>query len=432
MNSVFATDFQKLLFPFASFAPLREIFRFPFVIGFLFCFTGSLRATPPVAQFLDDKPLPGQLVGVGKDWQLTWQTADGKQKQSPAESLVSWGEWKEPGQGPLVVLSGGGWLVAKRKESDKELFTLDQEHLTLYSKLFGELKLPLELVAGFAPHPPSDQAERDALVRKILAATGKSDALWLENGDELVGKLTGLKANKLDVQAASGVVNVELAKVAAVVFNPALAANVRPKGVWAWAGFSDGSRVRLTQLLLDAKECRATLAGGLELKAELKSEPKPLVALQPIGGKAVYLSDLKADSYKHIPYLQLPWPYELDRNVLGGQLRCGGRTYLKGLGLHSAARLTYVLDQAYRRLDGEIGIDDATAGQGSVVFRVYTDDGSGTWKDRFTSPTVRGGQAPLPLSVDLAGVKRISLLVEFADHGDVQDHADWLNVRLVK
>ncbi len=148
--------------------------------------------------------------------------------------------------------------------------------------------------------------------------------------------------------------------------------------------------------------------------------------MQPLGGKAVYLSDLAAASYKHIPYLQLAWPYEQDFNVLGGALRSGGAVYLKGLGLHGAARLTYDLERPYRALQAELAIDDVAAGHGSVDVRVFVDTGAGRWEPRYASPTVRGGQAPVAMSVDLTGVKRISLLVEFADRGDERDEADLL------
>ena len=57
---------------------------------------------------------------------------------------------------------------------------------------------------------------------------------------------------------------------------------------------------------------------------------------------------------------------------------------------------------------------DAEAGpRGSVVFRVFIDDGSGTWQERATSEIVRGGEPPVPISVDLTGAKRISLLVDY-------------------
>jgi hypothetical protein len=34
--------------------------------------------------------------------------------------------------------------------------------------------------------------------------------------------------------------------------------------------------------------------------------------------------------------------------------------------------------------------------------------------------------------VELKQASRVALLVEYADRGDVLDHANWLNVRLVK
>ena len=87
-----------------------------------------------------------------------------------------------------------------------------------------------------------------------------------------------------------------------------------------------------------------------------------------------------------MPYLDLSWPYHNDRNVTGGLLRCGGRLYLKGLGVHSAARLSYALDGRYRRFQAELGIDDSTGGRGSVEFRVLVDG-----RQRYASGPIRGG-----------------------------------------
>ena len=58
--------------------------------------------------------------------------------------------------------------------------------------------------------------------------------------------------------------------------------------------------------------------------------------------------------------------------------------------------------------------------------RVFVDDGSGKWISRYSSPILRGSEPPVPISVDLTGAKRISLLVDFADRGDELDHVDWL------
>jgi hypothetical protein len=81
----------------------------------------------------------------------------------------------------------------------------------------------------------------------------------------------------------------------------------------------------------------------------------------------------------------------------------------------------------FRRFQSLIGIDDSTAGRGSVIFRVLVDG-----QERFASPILRGGDAPLPVSVDLRGAKKLELLVDYADRADVLDHADWLDARLTR
>jgi hypothetical protein len=150
-----------------------------------------------------------------------------------------------------------------------------------------------------------------------------------------------------------------------------------------------------------------------------------LVFLQVLGGRAVYLSDLPA-TYKHVPYLDLPWPYHTDRNVLAGRLRADGEVYLKGLGVHTASRLSYALDGKYRRLEAGLAIDDAAEGGGSARFRVFVDG-----KEQFASDTQRGGQPPTAMTVSVEGAKRLDLVVDFADRGPVLDRADWLDARLV-
>jgi hypothetical protein len=74
-----------------------------------------------------------------------------------------------------------------------------------------------------------------------------------------------------------------------------------------------------------------------------------------------------------------------------------------------------------------LGIDDSTSTRGSVQFRVLVDG-----RERYTSPIIRGGQLPVPISVDIHGAGKLELVVDYADHADVLDHADWLNARLTR
>ena len=66
-------------------------------------------------------------------------------------------------------------------------------------------------------------------------------------------------------------------------------------------------------------------------------------------------------------------------------------------------------------------------GRGSAGFRVFVDG-----QAKYTSPAIRGGAPPQAVSVNLAGAKRLDLVVDYGEAGDVLDHANWLNARLVR
>jgi hypothetical protein len=94
--------------------------------------------------------------------------------------------------------------------------------------------------------------------------------------------------------------------------------------------------------------------------------------------------------------------------------------------------LAYEFSEEFRRLEAELAIDALAGERGSAICRVYVDRGDGAWQPSYTSPVIRGGENPLPLSLDLRGVKRLALIVEFADRGDECDYLDVLNARLIR
>jgi hypothetical protein len=153
--------------------------------------------------------------------------------------------------------------------------------------------------------------------------------------------------------------------------------------------------------------------------------------VEPLSPGVVWLSDLKTLGYKHIPLLTIAWPYENDRSVTGRRLRTEDEVVRKGLGMHSTSRLAYDV-AGFRRFDADLALDQSAGKRGSVVFKVLLQDADGQWQPAYSSPVVRGGEPPIPLSIDLKGATRMALLVEPADRGDELDHANWLRARLVK
>ena len=372
------------------------------------------RGEGPAAVALSGEPTPAQLVAVDAKWQLTFSAA-GKQHTMPAAELARWGVFAEPTRGPLLALADGGLLAA-------DVTRIGKEDLAAESDLFGAVTIPLESLSGVIFHPPAGQSRRDLLLDRVARATGETDRVILDNGDEVTGMVDGLENDTLQVKADAGPLKLAARRIVAIIFNPALRQPPAQQAFRAWVGLSDGSRLLTGKLIVggDAMEIAS-------LGQTCSAPAKEIVALQPLGGNAAYLSDLKPIEYRHTPYLNLPWPYHNDRNVSGGLLRVGGRLYLKGLGVHSAARLSYDLDKHYRLFQADLGIDDSTGGRGSVVFRVVVDG-----KQRYMSGNVRGGAAPVPVSIDVADAKRLDLIVDYGERGDEQDHANLLDARLIK
>jgi hypothetical protein len=385
------------------------------IVGLLVATARLAAAATGDAVPVEGPAFAAELTGVDAGWRVTFRAGDAN-RTLPAEELVRWGSPAEIRPGPLVVLADGGLLAAEVIEADKTTLSVD-------SDLFGLVKLPLESLAGIVFQSPSDRQARDALLDQVAKAAGTTDRVVFANGDQLTGRIDALKSGTLTLQADLGPAKVDISRVKLVVFNPALWRRTSPQGLWAVAGFRDASRLAVRRLEVDRQSVSLDLLGGLKLQS---NQPQELVLLEPRAGGVAYLSDRKPSAYKQTPFLDLPWPYQADHNVTGGMLRAGGKPCLKGLGVHSAARLTYLLEKPYRRFQAELAIDDSSEGRGSVRFRVLVDG-----REKLATGVVRGRMPPVPVSIDLAGARQLDLIVDYADRADELDRADWLAARLV-
>jgi hypothetical protein len=365
-------------------------------------------------QVIGGETFPGTLAIAKADGTFHFQH-NSQSREVAARGLVMWGAPLEVRQGSLVLLADGGLLAA-------DVLASDDENLSVDSGVLRKLALPLEQVAAILFHPPLDAVRRDELLGRLREGAARDDLLILDNGDELSGTVLAISPEEIEFKAAVGKLQLARGRVVALAFDPSLVVAPQVKGLRTLVGLADGSRLVAASLVVSEAKAQITLAGGQQAGAPAGQ----IVFLQPSGGRVQYLSDLKPAGYKHIPFLELPWEYRLDRNVLGHSLRSGGRLYLKGVGMHSASRLTFALDGRHKRFAADVAIDDQAGPRGSVVFRVFVDA-----EQKYASPILRGGDAPLAISVELpAAAKTLSLIVDFADRGDELDYANWLNARL--
>lgn len=143
--------------------------------------------------------------------------------------------------------------------------------------------------------------------------------------------------------------------------------------------------------------------------------------------RLTFLSDLAAAGYEFTPFFQKHWDYARDRTLTGGQIRLAGRSYEKGLAMHSRSLLTYSLDGRYRQFAALAGIADDMASRGDVTL-VVLGDGRVLWEAR----NVRGGEQPREVLVDVNGVDELSLHVDFGEELDLSDHVCWAMARLIR
>ncbi len=288
-----------------------------------------------------------------------------------------------------------------------------------------EIVVPLETVRGALLIPPRNPLERSEAIVRLRDQRETQDYFYLSNGDRLPGQLEGLEEVTFQLTAATGKVSLAIDTVRGFGLNPELTSFPASKGIPALLTLTDGSLLTVRDVRFDGKNllnCHAACGPELQFPVD------HLVSLQFLGGRVVYLNELEPEQFTSTPYLSRTWPLRRNQNAVGGPLRLGPREYARGLGMHSQSLATYRLDGKFLAFQATIGIDGVTEGRGSVIFRVLADG-----KPVFTSNIVRGKTPPTvvgPLVVK--GVQKLTLAVDFADHGDILDHADWCDAVLIK
>ncbi|MEE3368717.1 MAG: NPCBM/NEW2 domain-containing protein [Planctomycetota bacterium] len=384
---------------------------------------------------VSELPFDSRLVTFLPGHQIELKHGD-KTRVLPLNDLISWGSYTDQNRQPHVYLRDGGVLTA-------EIMRITPTQVSLYSRVFTEVQIPRSLIRAIVFVPRANALARDRFRKQILSYHSNQDTVHFTNGDTLRGAYIATSnpraANLADhigfqAERRRTPFSIPLPRLNALIFRSQTQRDLRIETKQQTPsryslGFADGTLIHVDAIMSNQTQVQLHVNRELTLSAATSTFHRELTQLQTYTPRVTFVSDLEPTSYKHIPFLRQSWPQGTDENALGGRLRCAGTVHAKGIGMHSASRVTYQIDQKFRWFQAELAIDQAAANRGSVIFRVFLQR-DGAWAATYTSPVIRGTTRPLAIKIEVARADAIALLVEFADRGDERDYANWLNARL--
>ena len=108
------------------------------------------------------------------------------------------------------------------------------------------------------------------------------------------------------------------------------------------------------------------------------------------------------------------------KSIIDKPMTLGGTVFERGVGTHAVSEFIVDLRGTAKAFIATVGVDDETAGQGSVIFNILVDG-----KIVARTAVMKGGDKPIRLGVSLEGAKTMTLTVEDAGDNINFDHADW-------
>jgi hypothetical protein len=381
----------------------------------------AAEATPQVeVRSLAGQQAVGRLQTLGPE-RVVVQTADGP-VEFPASDLMSLKPVQPPEAaeaGPVLVeLADGSRLSVNDVAIDGKQVKLLRPG--------GDLQTLIEQVNSIRFVPAS--AEFDTVWSAAVADPAAADRLVLKKKDGfdfLPGVVRDMNALALQFDV-SGVRPVKRERVAGLVFYrakgqepPKAAGLVKDRSGSTWAA---------TRLELQGDRLRLEVAG--------QPHELPWSDVQSIdfsAGKILHLGSPETKEWA--PFLgaaadlgALAALYEprVDTSFDGGALLLGGKEYRQGLALHSRSRVTYRLADGARRFQATAGIDDRHSPRGNVRLQIRADA-----RLLFDEP-IRGGEQPKPLDLDVSGARRLEILVDYGEGGDLSDHLNLCEARVTQ
>jgi hypothetical protein len=391
----------------------------------LICLLLSAAAPPFEVQTLDGQTLVGPLVEIAAD-RLTIDAAGGRKSLEIGQLVSAVSRQKpaapRPAAGLVVGLTDGSTIVAERY--------LVQAARAKIGLADGQtLEAPTNIVRTVQFQHPS--AALAAEWSRLAAGAADGDLLVVRREDSLdyhKGVLHDVTDDSVRFELDGEVLPVKRSKIFGIAYRHGVPAG-RPEAICRITD-ANGSQWAAHQLGMTGK-LQWTTPAGLTAAQPLDK----IVAIDFSAGKIVYLSELKPEDVRWTPYFGPRKPLaaeeqfyapRFDRNVDGGPLVLAGASYRKGLALHGHTELMYRLPGSFGHFRAVAGIDDAVRPGGKTRLVVRGDD------KILLDAVILGDEPPRNIDLELASVRRLTIVVDFPGSLSAGNDLLLCNARLSK
>ncbi len=331
-----------------------------------------------------------------------------------------------PAQTVLETTAGERLAVSRIRLSGQ---TVTMEHERLKT-----LSLPLSAVATVYL-PAGEQTPGGVLKtceEMALTDGGSEDRLLLVGAGGKTASASGVLRGitPTDESGAGGAVTfvlggqereIAVEKVRAILL---ASAGSEPPASAGQLRLTDGTVLGFDQIEMDGQTVRiqSPRLGSIEIAREAAS------GMSFRSDRFVYLDTLTPAAVTEFGLLDWTLSHRLNRAVSGRPMRLDGATSERGLGLRSFCELSYDLSEPFAWFVATVGIDDGARPRGDATLTILG-DGSVLGEPI----PLRGDESARLLRLDVTGVKRLTIRVDFGEDGlDVADHVDLAEARLIR
>lgn len=251
------------------------------------------------------------------------------------------------------------------------------------------------------------------------------DSVYVKSADgktvqRVAGKVLGKEGDSLQVEYEGEKRGLKMERIVGVVFQGRRTKDPPAPGVLVVSGGH-----RLPGTMVSGK--RGTPLGFKAAWGQAIEWPYDrIVRFEVRNGRNVWLTDLQPTAQESIPYFDRNLGWSADKSLRGGELKITDKSYPRGLCTNSRTVLAYNIE-GYKRFESDLGVQHEDGRLGRAAVKVLVDG-----QVAFENADVKLESGPLPVSVDLAGKKSLTLEVDFGENFDVGDHITWGGAKLIK